>query len=436
MENHKKYFPGQRYVVVFLLFLFMVINFADKAIFGLVAVPLMEELAISPQQFGTIAGSFFFLFAISGIVVGFMSNTVSSRLLLVGLVIIWSIAQVPVAMGASTIAALMACRILLGIGEGPAYPLALHACYKWFPDQERTWPTAIVMQGGQVGMLLAGPLVGYLAISHGWRSVFWVTAAAGVLWLVVWAVLGKDGPISATAAPTAEAGKSTTLSRSSYRDVLLNRSFIGNLLMYWVAYWCAALVFTWLPAYLQRGLGFSSDTAGWLFSLCIFVAIPIVSGGSYLSNRFLRQGYSSRVARSLVTVGFLLAGALCLLAAAYLNPGPTAGIVLIALGLSFPQVGFVLCSAISAQISPVEKRGSTLAITNSLSTTAGLVAPIVMGRLIQAESGIAGFHQGFALTALLLLAGAVLGFILVDPARTLSQIQAKAGGALGGPASV
>ncbi|OSZ41328.1 hypothetical protein BVZ31_14575 [Alcaligenes faecalis] len=436
MENHKKYFPGQRYVVVFLLFLFMVINFADKAIFGLVAVPLMEELAISPQQFGTIAGSFFFLFAISGIVVGFMSNTVSSRLLLVGLVIIWSIAQVPVAMGASTIAALMACRILLGIGEGPAYPLALHACYKWFPDQERTWPTAIVMQGGQVGMLLAGPLVGYLAISHGWRSVFWVTAVAGVLWLVVWAVLGKDGPISATAAPTTEAGKSATSSRSSYRDVLLNRSFIGNLLMYWVAYWCAALVFTWLPAYLQRGLGFSSDTAGWLFSLCIFVAIPIVSGGSYLSNRFLRQGYSSRVARSLVTVGFLLAGALCLLAAAYLNPGPTAGIVLIALGLSFPQVGFVLCSAISAQISPVEKRGSTLAITNSLSTTAGLVAPIVMGRLIQAESGIAGFHQGFALTALLLLAGAVLGFILVDPARTLSQIQAKAGGALGGPASV
>lgn len=436
MENHKKYFPGQRYVVVFLLFLFMVINFADKAIFGLVAVPLMEELAISPQQFGTIAGSFFFLFAISGIVVGFMSNTVSSRLLLVGLVIIWSIAQVPVAMGASTIAALMACRILLGIGEGPAYPLALHACYKWFPDQERTWPTAIVMQGGQVGMLLAGPLVGYLAISHGWRSVFWVTAAAGVLWLVVWAVLGKDGPISATAAPTTEAGKSFSSSRSAYRHVLLNRSFIGNLLMYWVAYWCAALVFTWLPAYLQRGLGFSSDTAGWLFSLCIFVAIPIVSGGSYLSNRFLRQGYSSRVARSLVTVGFLLAGALCLLAAAYLNPGPTAGIVLIALGLSFPQVGFVLCSAISAQISPVEKRGSTLAITNSLSTTAGLVAPIVMGRLIQAEPGIAGFHQGFALTALLLLAGAVLGFILVDPARTLSQIQAKAGGALGGPASV
>ena len=78
----------------------------------------------------------------------------------------------------------------------------------------------------------------------------------------------------------------------------------------------------------------------------------------------------------------------------------------------------------------MEKRGSTLAITNSLSTTAGLVAPIVMGRFIQAEPGMAGFHHGFALTAILLLAGAVVGFILVDPARTLSKLQGKAMGVM------
>lgn len=77
-----------------------------------------------------------------------------------------------------------------------------------------------------------------------------------------------------------------------------------------------------------------------------------------------------------------------------------------------------------------------MAITNSLSTTAGLVAPIVMGRLIQAEPGLAGFHQAFALTAVLLLLGAVLGFVLVDPSRTLSQIQAKAGSPVSGSASV
>ncbi len=419
MENQKTYFPGQRYVVVFLLFLFMVINFADKAIFGLVAVPLMEELAIGPQQFGTIAGSFFFLFALSGIVVGFMSNSVSSRLLLSVLVVVWSLAQIPIATGASTIAALMACRILLGVGEGPAYPLALHACYKWFPDKERTWPTAIVMQGGQVGMLLAGPVVGYLVLSHGWRSVFWVTAAAGVLWLLFWALLGKDGPITATAAQAQPESPKAEPS-PPYRSVLLNRTFIGNLIMYWVAYWCAALVFTWLPAYLQRGLHFEPEQAGWLFSLCIFVAIPVVSCGSYLSNRLTRAGCSSRVARAGLTAAFLAGGAFCLLAASLLTLGSWATVVLIAFGLSLPQVGFVLCSAISAQISPPEKRGSTLAITNSLSTTAGLVAPIVMGRLIQAAPGTSGFLTGFALTAVLLLAGAVAGWWMVDPARPLS----------------
>ena len=427
MENQKKYFPGQRYVVVFLLFLFMVINFADKAIFGLVAVPLMEELAIGPQQFGTIAGSFFFLFALSGIVVGFVSNSVSSRLLLSVLVVIWSFAQVPIAAGASTIAGLMACRILLGIGEGPAYPLALHACYKWFPDKQRTWPTAIVMQGGQVGMLLAGPLVGYLVLSHGWRSVFWVTAAAGVLWLLVWALMGKDGPISASQEVSSR-GCSQAVA-VPYRDVLLNRTFVGNLIMYWVAYWCAALVFTWLPAYLQRGLKFAPDQAGWLFSLCIFVAIPVVSLGSYLSNRLALRGYSSRVARAGLTVVFLLAGAACLFLAAFLNLGAWGSVVLIAFGLSFPQVGFVLCSAISAQISPVEKRGSTLAITNSLSTTAGLVAPIVMGRLIQASPGTEGFLSGFMLTAVLLVAGALTGWAMVDPARPVTGKSAVGGAA-------
>ena len=157
---------ARKTTIVAMLFLFMAINFADKAIFGLVAVPLMKDLAISHKEFGTIAGSFFFLFAISGIIVGFISNRVSSKILLCILVIIWSIAQIPIAAGAATIGLLMLSRIVLGIGEGPAYPLALHSCYKWFPDKARTVPTAFIMQGGQVGMLLAGPPGRWSAISR------------------------------------------------------------------------------------------------------------------------------------------------------------------------------------------------------------------------------------------------------------------------------
>ena len=58
------------FAVLALLFLFQTLNFFDKLVFGLSAVPMMKELGISPQQFGLIGSSFFLLFSISGVLVG------------------------------------------------------------------------------------------------------------------------------------------------------------------------------------------------------------------------------------------------------------------------------------------------------------------------------------------------------------------------------
>ena len=43
-----------------LIFLFMLINFADKIVIGLAAKPIMEELKLSPPDFGQLVGSSFF----------------------------------------------------------------------------------------------------------------------------------------------------------------------------------------------------------------------------------------------------------------------------------------------------------------------------------------------------------------------------------------
>src|SRR3981081_3198097 len=48
-----------------LIFLFMFINFADKAVLGLAAQPLMAELKLSPEQFGLIGSAVLFPFALS-----------------------------------------------------------------------------------------------------------------------------------------------------------------------------------------------------------------------------------------------------------------------------------------------------------------------------------------------------------------------------------
>src|SRR5262249_56262904 len=117
------------WAVVGMLFLFMLINFADKAIIGLSAVPIMRDLQLTNEQFGKVGSAFFLLFSISAVVVGFIANRVPTRILLGVMGLIWALTQFPM-LGTVSLATLLACRITLGAGEGPAYPVAVHALYK------------------------------------------------------------------------------------------------------------------------------------------------------------------------------------------------------------------------------------------------------------------------------------------------------------------
>ena len=127
--------PKGAWKITFLLFLFMLVNFADKIVVGLAGAPIMDELKLSPEQFGLLGSSFFFLFSISAIVVGFIVNRVDTRWVLLVMAVIWSLAQFPM-VGTVSFTTLLICRVILGAGEGPALSVAAHAIYKWFPERE------------------------------------------------------------------------------------------------------------------------------------------------------------------------------------------------------------------------------------------------------------------------------------------------------------
>src|ERR1043165_755188 len=112
--------PKGAWKITFLLFLFMLVNFADKIVVGLAGVPIMTDLKLDPEQFGKLGSSFFLLFSVSAIVVGFIVNTVATRWVLLAMAIIWSLAQFPM-VGTVSFTTLLICRIILGAGEGPAF---------------------------------------------------------------------------------------------------------------------------------------------------------------------------------------------------------------------------------------------------------------------------------------------------------------------------
>jgi MFS family permease len=166
-----------------LLFLYMLINFAEKAVVGLAAVPIMQELELTPRQFGLVGSSFFFLFSLSAILVGFVADRVAARFVILALALSWALVQFPM-VGAIGLSTLLACRILLGAGEGPAFSVAVHALYKWFPDEKRTLPTAVLAQGATFGVILALPPLNWIIVNYSWHWAFFALGISGLLWVL------------------------------------------------------------------------------------------------------------------------------------------------------------------------------------------------------------------------------------------------------------
>ena len=123
--------------------------------------------------------SFFLLFAVSAVVTGFIVNRVETRWALLVMGLVWALTQFPM-LGNAGFATIIAARIALGAGEGPAYPVALHSAYKWFPNERRTVPTAIVAQGAGIGIMVALPLLNWVIVRYSWHWAFGVLGIAAV----------------------------------------------------------------------------------------------------------------------------------------------------------------------------------------------------------------------------------------------------------------
>src|ERR1700684_3382436 len=190
--------PRGGWKITFLLFLFMLVNFADKIVVGLAGVPIMTELKLEPEQFGLLGASFFFLFSIAAIIVGFIVNRIETRWVLLVLATVWALAQFPM-MGTVSFTTLLICRVILGAGEGPAGAVAVHAIYKWFPDEKRTLPTAVLSQGSAFGIILAVPALNWVIVNYSWHYAFGVLGVVGLMWVVAWLILGEEGPLVQTA---------------------------------------------------------------------------------------------------------------------------------------------------------------------------------------------------------------------------------------------
>ena len=71
---------------------------------------------------------------------------------------------------------------------------------------------------------------------------------------------------------------------------------------------------------------------------------------------------------------------------------------------ALPSVIYVVSNAVVGEITPAAQRGALLAIGTAVSTSAGLLAPYVMGSLIEkAATPLDGFNTGFIICGVIML---------------------------------
>ncbi|WP_260854635.1 MFS transporter [Paraburkholderia sp. BCC1884] len=414
MDN-QNFESGKAWWIAFLLFAFMALNFIDKIVIGMLAVPLMEELHLKAGQFGLVASSFFWLFSISGILGGFISNRVSTTIMLLVMALAWSLCQIPMAL-ASGVGVLVVSRVLLGIAEGPAFPVAVHACYKWFPDKKRNLPVAFIAQGGMTGLLISGLTIPLISARWGWHANFYVLSIAGIIWTAFWLMFGREGNIGTT-----QSSSASDVAKVPYPTLFKNPTVIGCMILHFVAYWSLALTLTWLPAYLQKGLGYSGIEAGRFYSAMIVLSIPIMIGISYASQRMMQRGVSSRIARGLLSGAVLVVSGLALLAIWLFELPPLCRVAVLGAALATSPVIYSLGPAMLAEVTPSLQRGSILSIDNSIASIAGIIAPLLSALFIHDLTNAAGYEAGFALCGALMVIGGLAGGSMANPQQGLTS---------------
>jgi MFS family permease len=411
------------WIVVGMMFFFMLINFADKAVIGLAAVPIMTELKLTNAQFGSIGSAFFFLFSTSAVLVGFLVNRVRTKWVLTIMALVWALTQFPM-VGTVSLSVLIASRIALGASEGPAYPVALHAVYKWFENDQRTWPTSLVSIGGAIGTGFAAPLITWIIITYNWHTAFLVLGIVGLLWVAIWVIVGEEGPL---VEPEINAG-GAGLERVPYGQLLTSRTAIGVLIAGFSAYWALTLAVVWLPAYLIKGAGYTATQAGWIVVLPALTQVFLSPGIGFWSQRLLARGVTSRSARGLVggaCVAIAGIAMICLPLASH----PVLEIACVMLAFATGSVIYTLGPALIGEISPIGQRGAMLGISNAVYTLAGLLAPWIMGLIVDVGADpAAGFRTGFEFAGVLIGCGGFAALLLIDPEADLAKFKRTTAG--------
>jgi MFS family permease len=375
------------WIITGLLFSAGFINYFDRAILS-VALPVIGlELHLGPAAKGLLLSAFFWSYALMQMPVGWAADRVNLRWFYAGAFAVWSVACGLTGL-ATTLTALFAMRVLLGIGESVYLPGGMKMIALLFRAEERGLPSGIMNCGTRAGLAIGAPLIAGLVLSFGWHTAFFVLGFGSLIWLVPWlAAFPSD--------VRADASKPAASLRESLRT--LDRNLLGMCLGHFGYGYYWYLLVTWLPDYLVESRHMTLKQAGASCVLPFLVYSISEPLGGWIADRLMRLGYSEHRARkAVVTAAFLTSG--MLLVAGHLTDDRAAVLALGAASLVGLATGNLYALLVS--VAPEDATGTWMGLMNFAGNIPGVAAPIVTGLLIERTGS---YYPGFVVAVAVLV---------------------------------
>src|SRR6185503_14798122 len=182
--------PGYRALFIGSMFVICCFDFADRAVFSVLAQSIKLEFKLTDLEIG-IVGSLGFaaLYALLGIPFGRLAERVHRLRMIAVVTAIWS-AMTALCGVAQNFWHLLFARFGVGLGEAGFLSPTGSLVADHFPAKRRASMMSLVMLGTPVGTFLGALIAGWATGHWGWRAAFFVLGVPGLIVAVfVWFVL-------------------------------------------------------------------------------------------------------------------------------------------------------------------------------------------------------------------------------------------------------
>ena len=376
---------------------------ADRVLFGLLTIPIQEELHLTDLQIGWINTSLFCTLAVTTPLAGILGDRFSRKWIITASLLFWSLMTACTGFVGGMCGLIFFRSIATGGGESFYAPSAF-ALIASHHRQTRSVALSIHQSALYIGLMFSGALVAWTHhLFGGWRPVFFTFGGLGFILGVVfiWALKDGEGVKSEEKRVESEGGRGIGDSLKAY---------FGNPSALLATAGLMAVVFvnnaylSWAPKFVARKFDLTVGVAGngtmLYHHIAAFAAIML---GAFATDAFVKKNPRFRLG---LQGAALILGAPMLMLVGFSSTVAGVWFAVAAYGV-FRGLCEVNTHASLFDVVPPEHRSTAEGLATMIVFLVGSLSPLMIGALSD-RYGIRGFEIGFVVLGVSYVIGAAM----------------------------